>query len=105
MQVNNAPVTSDEGVFRADEGDSMSFQFTTKGSPAPNVVWKNGTDVIEPSDDVFIETTKGRDETTSSLILRNVKSTDSGTYSAEGDNGEGTVARSSVDVSVRCECF
>ena len=105
IQVNGRRVTpDDDGTVRVDSGDTMSFRFTTKGTPAPDVVWRRSTTILRSEDGVSITTTKGSDQTTSVLLLRDVNTTGSGTYSVEGDNGAEPVARSSVDVIIRCEC-
>ena len=99
--LNGEPFTSDEGVFNTDEGDTLSLEFTTSGSPPPDVMWKRGSDILTSGDDVFISTSKGPYETTSTIAFRKLDAADSGTYSAEADNGEGTVASSSVEIDVR----
>jgi hypothetical protein len=101
IQVNGRRIAPDsDGNVRVDSGDTVSFRFVTKGTPAPDVGWRR-INALRPGGDISITTTKGSDQTTSVLLLRNIDVSESGTYSVEGDNGAEPVARSSVNVIVR----
>ena len=83
---------------RKKEGTPATFKCTATGIPTPELSWHSDTGKNMTKDEVEIAAASG----SSSITIKNISSTDNGTYTCKANNSAGTEKATGV-LAVLCK--
>jgi hemicentin len=93
-------ITSHPNNAQVNAGSTVNFSCTADAYPEPEFTWKFGTTVLTSHEDIAISSPTGNDPYTSTLTLKDVKTSDAGSYSCSVANMKGTVSSQTANLTV-----
>ena len=91
---------TDDGSLVIGAGDSFSIDASFTGNPSPTFSWRRDDVSLTASGRLAIRTRNRATKAVSRLHLRRPVASESGVYSANGENGAG-MASSDVNITVQ----